>query len=89
MNLKVIRYRVGEYVKDKSNITGVESSRATLTYAHKGTLHKLSAKHLLHYRNEFADRLNIRKIDRHDIADQFSGREKTASTARGNVGGWA
>ena len=34
-----------------------------LKRAHKGTFHKLSAKHLQRYVNEFAGRQNIRDMD--------------------------
>ena len=34
-----------------------------LKRAHKGTFHKLSAKHLQRYVNEFAGRQNIRELN--------------------------
>lgn len=42
---------------------GVESFWSMLTRAHKGTFHRLSAKHLQRYVNEFAGRHNIRDLD--------------------------
>ena len=42
---------------------GVESFWSMLKRAHKGVCHKLSAKHLQRYVNEFAGRQNIRDKD--------------------------
>ncbi len=42
---------------------GVESFWSMLKRAHKGTFHKMSAKHLQRYVNEFAGRHNIRQLD--------------------------
>ncbi|MYC25115.1 MAG: IS1595 family transposase [Gammaproteobacteria bacterium] len=63
MNHKVVKHSVGEYVKEQAHINGIESFWATLKRAHKGTFHKLSAKHLQRYVNEFAGRHNIRELD--------------------------
>ena len=46
-----------------AHVNGLESFWSMLKRAHKGTFHKLSAKHLQRYVNEFAGRHNIRELD--------------------------
>ena len=58
-----VRHSTGEYVKDMEHTNGIESFWAMLKRAHKGTFHKMSAKHLQRYVNEFAGRHNIRDAD--------------------------
>ena len=58
-----VKHSVGEYVKGLAHTNGVESFWSMLKRAHKGTFHKLSAKHLQRYVNEFAGRQSIRDMD--------------------------
>ena len=43
---ETVRHSVGEYVRGMAHTNSVESFWATLKRAHKGTFHRLSAKHL-------------------------------------------
>ena len=49
-----VKHSVGEYVNDQIHINGMESFWSILKRAHKGTYHKMSAKHLNRYISEFA-----------------------------------
>ena len=49
-----VRHSVGEYVRDMAHTNGIESFWAMLKRAHKGVYHKISAKHLHRYVDEFA-----------------------------------
>ncbi|MCY3705630.1 MAG: IS1595 family transposase [Gammaproteobacteria bacterium] len=62
-NHEAVKHSVGEFVKGMAHTNGMESFWATLKRAHKGTFHRLSAKHLQRYVNEFAGRHNIRDMD--------------------------
>ena len=62
-NHEIVKYSVGEYVKEQAHTNGIESFWSMLKRAHKGTFHKLSSKHLQRYVNEFAGRHNIRELD--------------------------
>ena len=66
-NHDFVRHSAGEYVKylegAKLHTNGIESFWSMLKRAHKGTFHRLSAKHLQRYVNEFAGRQNIRDRD--------------------------
>ena len=62
-NRQVVRYTEGEYVNGHVHTNGIESFWSMLKRAHKGTFHKLSAKHLQRYVNEFAGRHNMRSLD--------------------------
>ena len=46
-----------------AHTNGIESFWSMLKRAHKGTFHKISAKHLQRYVNEFAGRHNVREAD--------------------------
>ena len=58
-----VRHSVGEYVRDMAHTNGIESFWATLKRAHKGVYHKISAKHLQRYVDEFAGRHGVRERD--------------------------
>ena len=68
-NREAVYHSVGEYVRGQAHTNGMESFWATLKRAHKGVFHRLSAKHLQRYVNEFAGRHNIRDWD---TADQMA-----------------
>ena len=54
--------------EDGVGTNGIESFWSMLKRAHKGTFHKLSAKHVQRYVDEFAGRHNVRELD---TADQM------------------
>ena len=58
---KSVRHSVGEYVRDMAQTNGIESFWSMLKRAHKGVYHKMSAKHLQRYVNEFAGRHGVRE----------------------------
>lgn len=66
-NHEAVSHSAGEYVRYlrgvKVHTNGVESFWSMLKRAHKGTFHKLSAKHLQRYVNEFCGRHNVRELD--------------------------
>ena len=62
-NREAVKHSVKEYVNGQAHTNGVESFWSMLKRAHKGTFHKISAKHLQRYVNEFAGRHNIREMD--------------------------
>ena len=63
-----VRHSVGEYVSGMAHTNGIESFWSMLKRAHKGVYHKISAKHLQRYVDEFAGRHGIRA---HDTIDQM------------------
>ena len=56
-----VRHSVGEFVRDMAHTNGIESFWSMLKRAHKGVYHKISAKHLQRYVNEFAGRHGVRE----------------------------
>ena len=60
---KSVRHSVGEYVDGMAHTNGIESFWSMLKRAHKGVYHKMSAKHLQRYVDEFAGRHGIRESD--------------------------
>ena len=54
--------------EDGVSTNGIESFWSMLKRAHKGTFHKLSAKHMQRYVEEFCGRHNVRELD---TADQM------------------
>ena len=57
-----VKHSVGEYVRDQAHTNGIESFWSLLKRGYVGTFHKLSAKHLQRYVDEFAGRHNIRSL---------------------------
>ena len=62
-----VKHSVAEYVRGQAHTNGIESFWATLKRAHMGTFHKISAKHLNRYVQEFAGKHNERSRDTLDI----------------------
>ena len=60
---QTVRHSRGEYVLGDVHTQGIESHWSTLKRAHKGVFHKLSAKHLNRYVQEFSARHNVRELD--------------------------
>ena len=67
---EAVNHSVGEYVRGMAHTQGIESFWSMLKRAHKGTFHKLSAKHLDRYVTEFASKHNMREAD---TLDQMAG----------------
>ena len=57
-----IRHGRSEYVRGEVHTNGTESFWSMLKRAHKGTLHKMSEKHLPRYVDEFVWRHNAREL---------------------------
>ena len=76
-NHETVRHSVAEYVRGMAHTNGIESFWSMLKRAHKGTFHKMSAKHLQRYVDEFVARHNIRELDTLDqmvaVASQMEG----------------
>ncbi len=64
--LESVNHSVKEYVNGQAHTNGIESFWALLKRGYHGTYHKMSAKHLPRYVNEFAGRHNIREQDTFD-----------------------
>ena len=64
---EAVKHGVSEYVRGQAHTNGIESFWASIRRAHKGTFHKLSAKHLDRYVQEFAGKHNLREQDTADI----------------------
>ena len=62
-NHETVKHSVGEYVDGQAHTNGIESFWSMLKRGYHGTYHKMSAKHLGRYVNEFAGRHNIRPED--------------------------
>ena len=58
-----VNHSVSEYVRGKAHTNGVESFWSMLKRGYQGTYHKMSAKHLGRYVNEFSGRHNVRMAD--------------------------
>ena len=76
--LESINHSVQGKVNGQAHTNGIESVWALLKQSCYGTYHKMSAKHLPRYVNEFADRHNIREQNTADqrafIAKGFMGK---------------
>ena len=60
---KSVKHSVGEYVDGMAHTNGIESFWSMLKRAHKGVYHKMSAKHLQRYVDEFSGRHGVRNSD--------------------------
>ena len=69
-----VRHSVGEFVNGMAHTNGIESFWAMLKRAHKGVYHKISAKHLQRYVDEFAGRHNVRERDTLDQMEAVASR---------------
>ena len=73
-----VKHSVAEYVNGMAHVNGIESFWSMLKRAHKGTFHKMSAKHLQRYINEFAGKHNIREsgtlVQMRDTVSRLVGR---------------
>ena len=58
-----VKHSVKEFVRDMAHTNGIESFWSMLKRGYVGTYHKMSAKHLGRYVNEFTGRHNIRHLD--------------------------
>ncbi len=56
-----VNHSVGEYVREMAHTNGMESFWSMLRRGYQGVYHKMSAKHLQRYVDEFAGRHNIRE----------------------------
>ena len=75
-----VRHSVGEFV-GMAHTNGIESFWSMLKRAHKGVYHKMSAKHLQRYVDEFAGRHGVRDRDTIDqmgvLAEGMAGKRLT------------
>ena len=60
---ETVNHGVGEYVRGMASTNGIESFWAMLKRGHQGVYHKISAKHLDRYVQEFSGRHNARDAD--------------------------
>ena len=65
-----VNHGVGEYVRGKASINGMESFWSMLKRGYVGTFHRMSREHLHRYVGEFEGRHNTRGLD---TADQMAG----------------
>ena len=78
---EAVNHSVSEYVRGLAHTNGMEAHWSLFKRFYHGTFHKLSAKHLQRYTDEFAGRNNIRDMDTLDQmaakARRFDGRRLT------------
>ena len=65
-NHQAVNHSVGKYVDGMAHTQGIESHWAMLKRGYHGTYHRMSAKHLQRYVNEFAGRHNQRSANTGD-----------------------
>ena len=78
---EAVNHSAGEYVRGDATVNGMEGFWSLFKRGYHGTFHKLSAKHLDRYVQEFTGRNNIRDMDTLDqmaaLARRFAGRRLT------------
>ena len=57
-----VNHSAGEYVSGDTHTNGIESFWSKVKRAYTGTYHKMSAKHLNRYMDEFSGRLGLRDL---------------------------
>ena len=62
-NHESVNHTAGEYVRGEVHVQGVESAWSMLKRGHMGVFHRMSARHLGRYVDEFCGRHNIRDKD--------------------------
>ena len=76
---KTVKHSVSEYVNDQAHTNGIESFWSLLKRGYYGTYHRMSAKHLQRYVDEFSGRHNLRSLDTIDqmveIAQGLDGKQ--------------
>ena len=86
---KAVSHSVKQYVNGKVSVNGVESFWAMFKRAHKGTFHKMSAKHLQRYVDEFVGRHNFRNSHTSDqmalFADNMEGKHLSYAALIANI----
>ena len=60
---EVVKYSVGESVREPVRTNGMERLRVTLKCGQKGMYHRMLPKHRIRYVNEFSGRHNTRELD--------------------------
>ena len=68
-NHETVKHSVGEYVRGKVSINGMESFWSMLKRGYIGVFHRMSPEHLPRYVTEFEGRHNARDLD---TADQMT-----------------
>lgn len=61
-----VSHKKGEYSRGNASTNSLEGFWGLLKRGYYGTYHKMSAKHLQRYLDEFADRANVRQMDTMD-----------------------
>ncbi len=63
---ETVYHSIGEYVRGEAHTNGVESFWALLKRRYYGIYHRMSAKHLQKYIDEFSNCINVRQLDMMD-----------------------
>lgn len=64
-----VYHHLGEYVRDRVHVNGIESFWSLLKRGYYGTFHYMSPKHLQRYVNEFASRHSMDNLDTIDAIE--------------------
>ena len=78
-NRKMVKHKVGEYVRGDVSTNAIESFWSMLKRAYIGVFHRMSHEHLPRYRIEFEGRHNARNLD---TADQMAAMVRGAENRR-------
>ena len=76
---RVVKHLAGEYVNAMAHVNCIESLWAMIKWAHKGTYHRMSTKHLRRYVVEFEERHSVRELN---TIDQMSNIVKNITRKR-------